>query len=451
MRALLLGLDCVPPALAFDRFAEAMPNLSALRARGLSGPLRSVMPPITVPAWACMTSGRDPGELGVYGFRSRPRDRGYDLRLVRSTDLRAKRVWDRLGEVGRSSAALFVPPSSPPTPLRGVMASCFLTPGEGAAWTFPRAKGAEWEARFGAYHADVRAFRAGDLERIFGELHAMTAQHFALARHVWSEDRPDFMAMVEMGPDRLHHAAWDHLDPASPRYVPGTEWEARGRGYYAALDAELGRLLDAVGDAAVIVASDHGARACEGAFAVNDLLRREGWLALRETPSAPRPLREVVDWPRTRAWAEGGYYARVFLNVAGREPEGALPAAQTDRATAELRQLLLAEGPPGTLVASPTELYGEVRGEAPDLLAIFGDLAWRSVGTVGHHAIASRDLPAGVDGANHDWDGVVVMSGGPFGRGAIEASLFDVGRTLLGLFGVEAGPGWRGKDWSETT
>ena len=45
------------------------------------GPLRSVDPPITVPAWSCMMTGRDPGELGIYGFRNRA-DHGYDSLAV---------------------------------------------------------------------------------------------------------------------------------------------------------------------------------------------------------------------------------------------------------------------------------------------------------------------------------------------------------------------------------
>ncbi|MCB9616310.1 MAG: alkaline phosphatase family protein [Sandaracinus sp.] len=446
MRVLLIGLDCAPPALVFDRFADVMPNLATLRARGISGPLRSVMPPITVPAWTCMLSGRDPGELGIYGFRNRARDRGYGLSMASAKDVGVKRVWDRLGEHGHRVASLFVPPSHPPTPLRGSMASCFLTP-PGAAWTFPPSKAREWESRFGDYRSDVASFRDGDLARIFDELHAMTEQHFALARHVWTEEKPSFLAMVEMGPDRLHHAAWDHLDPSSPRHVPGNPWLERGRAYYAALDRELGRLLDVASDAVVIVASDHGARACEGAFAVNELLRREGWLATTARPSTPTPLREVVDWSRTRAWAEGGYYARLFLNVAGREPSGTIPERAAEAAAEELRALLLAYGPPGTKVWRPRELYGEVKGVAPDLLAVFGDLAWRSVGTLGHDEVRLTTLPRGVDGANHDWNGVVVMSGGPFVRGEVEASIFDVGRTVLGLFGIEPGT-WRGRDWS---
>jgi predicted AlkP superfamily phosphohydrolase/phosphomutase len=65
LRLLILGLDCVPPALLFDRCRDVMPNVSALIERGVHGPLRSSEPPITVPAWACMTSGRDAGELGA--------------------------------------------------------------------------------------------------------------------------------------------------------------------------------------------------------------------------------------------------------------------------------------------------------------------------------------------------------------------------------------------------
>ncbi|HJL25151.1 MAG TPA: alkaline phosphatase family protein, partial [Polyangiaceae bacterium LLY-WYZ-15_(1-7)] len=384
-RALLIGLDCAPPSLVFERWADHLPHLSALRARGRWGPLRSCMPPITVPAWTCMVSGRDPGELGLYGFRNRPRDRGYDLRVASAKDVKVKRVWDRLGEAGHTAAALFVPLSWPPTPLRGWMVSGFLTPDAAKPWAFPRALKAELEARFGPYRVDVADFRGGDLARVFDELHAMTAQHFAMARHVWTEKRPGFLMMVEMGPDRLHHAAWQHLDPAAPGYVPGNPWEARARGYYAALDAEIGRLLaETDEETLVLVASDHGARAMEGAVAVNEVLRRAGWLVLREEPREPTRLREVIDWGRTKAWGEGGYYARIFLNVAGREPAGALPASEAEAARDAIAALLEEAGPAGTRVWRPEALYGTVRGQPPDLLAVFADLAWRAEGSVGH-------------------------------------------------------------------
>ena len=33
----------------------------------------------------------------------------------------------------------------------------------------------------------------------------------------------------------------------------------------------------------------------------------------------------MVDWKKTYAWGEGGYYGRLFLNVQDREPQGLIP------------------------------------------------------------------------------------------------------------------------------
>ena len=79
-RVIVIGLDCAPPALVFDRWREHLPSIARLMDRGSWGPLRSTIPPITVPAWTCMVSGRDPGELGLYGFRNRVAG-SYDLRV----------------------------------------------------------------------------------------------------------------------------------------------------------------------------------------------------------------------------------------------------------------------------------------------------------------------------------------------------------------------------------
>ena len=80
-RVMVVGLDCVPPRFAFDLYRDLMPNLGSLMARGVYGPMRSCEPPITVPAWSAMFSGRDPGELGIYGFQQ-PIAGTYDKRLT---------------------------------------------------------------------------------------------------------------------------------------------------------------------------------------------------------------------------------------------------------------------------------------------------------------------------------------------------------------------------------
>ena len=124
----VIGLDCAEPSLIFDRWIEALPNLRSLIDRGTWGQLRSVDPPITVPAWSCMMTSRDPGELGIYGFRNRA-DHSYDRQFV--ADSRAvpiPRLWDHLGEAGKHVIVLGVPGTYPPAPVAGELVSCFLTP-----------------------------------------------------------------------------------------------------------------------------------------------------------------------------------------------------------------------------------------------------------------------------------------------------------------------------------
>jgi predicted AlkP superfamily phosphohydrolase/phosphomutase len=93
MKLAVLGLDCAAPQLVFDQFRKDLPHLSALMEGGLHGELESTHPPITVPAWSCMMSSRDPGELGFYGFRNR-KDYSYDgYALANSTAVKVPRIW----------------------------------------------------------------------------------------------------------------------------------------------------------------------------------------------------------------------------------------------------------------------------------------------------------------------------------------------------------------------
>lgn len=70
-RLFVIGLDCAEPSLVFDRWREELPHLRQLMEAGTYGGLESTIPPITVPAWTRMLTGKDPGELGFYGFRNR--------------------------------------------------------------------------------------------------------------------------------------------------------------------------------------------------------------------------------------------------------------------------------------------------------------------------------------------------------------------------------------------
>jgi predicted AlkP superfamily phosphohydrolase/phosphomutase len=455
-KVVVVGLDCAPPALVFERYRERMPNLAALMRAGSYGPLRSCTPPITVPAWAVMLTGRDPGELGLYGFRNRE-PRGYRMRTAQSADVRVPWLWERLAQAGKRVAALFVPPTYPPRAVEGgALVSCLLTPGADRPHTHPPALGAELASECGAYIPDVDDVRNADAAQVLAQLYAMTEQHFAIAKRVYRTQRPDFMVMVEVGPDRLHHAFWQHIE----REDAGDPLGGVGRDYYAFLDAQLGGLLELVDDdTAVLVVSDHGARALRGGVCVNEWLIEHGYLVLERPPEGiTAPAELAIDWKRTRAWAEGGYYARVCMNVEGREPHGAIPAARFDAERAALLELLAAlPGPDGARVEHrllvPERCYRAQRGSAPDILAFFGDLDYRALGTVGHGRVHLPHDDRGHDTCNHDWDGIFVMSGGGTPRcGAVTGyALPDVTRTVLGLMGVGCEPDLLGVDRSVAT
>lgn len=451
-RALVLGLDCAPPALVFDRFAGVMPCLSRLRREGAFGRLRSTEPPITMPAWASMASGRDPGELGLYGFRNR--GEGYALTISTARDVKFKRVWDYVGEAGKKVAALYVPPSYPPPPVRGVSLGCFLTPDDAERFAFPPRFQRTLLERFGPHRPDVPGFRADDLPRIEAELFASTRHRFEVLRHVLAEEAPDLTFFVEMGPDRLHHAFFHHFDVDHPRFVPGNPFEDVGARYYAFLDAEIEATLALVPeDTHVLVVSDHGAKPMLGGVAVNELLVREGYLHLKEAPSGPAALvPAMIDWSRTRAWAEGGYYARVFLNVKGREPEGIVAADEVEPLVAELTRLFESlpspEGAPmKTSARRPRDRYRKTRGHPPDLMVYFDDLNRRALGKVGLGAIHLPSDDRGPDACNHDWDGIFIAKGPGFdGVGELRGPhLLDVFPTLLEVMGVSCPGGLAGR------
>jgi predicted AlkP superfamily phosphohydrolase/phosphomutase len=252
---------------------------------------------------------------------------------------------------------------------------------------------------------------------------------------------------VEIGVDRLHHVFWQYYDSTHPKYEPGNKFETAFQDYYRMLDREVGSLLELLPDDVItILMSDHGARPMLGGVCFNDWLIREGYLSLSEQVTEQTPIAKApIDWSKTVAWGDGGYYGRLFLNVKGREPQGQIEPADYETVRDELiAKLESAPGPDGqplgTKVLKPQDVYTEVHGVAPDLIVYFGDLEWRSVGSVGNPSLYTYENDTGPDGANHDRDGVFIMKGLPGqATGKVDGmKLVDVGPSILSIYGIDA-------------
>ena len=453
MKLLVIGLDCAAPELLFGD--EELVNVRRLMEYGAYGRLESVKPPITVPAWMCMSTSQDPGSLGVYGFRNRA-DHSYDgLEIVNSTAFRALTIWDQIAMEGGRSIIVGVPPSYPPRKLNGVNVGCFMTPDpEQQVFTHPASVQEEIKQLVGTYPVDVKGFRTERKEWLRDEIYAMSRKHFEVVRYMMQEHEWDYFQFVEIGLDRMHHGFWQYHDPQHVLYEPGNPYENVIREYYRYLDEEIGSLLELLDDeTAVMVVSDHGAQRLDGGFCVNEWLVQQGLLVLNTYPEEITPFSELdVDWSRTKVWSEGGYYARVFLNVKGREPQGVIELDDYEAFRDEVKALF--EGTTddsgrlmGTRVFKPQEIYEHVRGVAPDLIVYFGDLYWRSIGGVGYSELHIQENDTGPDGCNHAQFGAfVLVVPGVAPRGEMEGvQLLDVAPTLLTAGGYEVPTVMQGK------
>jgi len=443
-RVLVIGLDCFTPQLAFDRYLGGMPHLRRLMDRGYWGKLRSCDPPITVPAWNCMMTSKDPGQLGFYGFRNR-KDHSYEaLYFANSLAVKEPTVWNLLSRKRMDSVLVGIPQTYPPKPLRGHLVTGFLAPDNHSNYTYPAELKAEVEKAAGGYVIDVKDFRTENKEWLKTQIYEMTEKRFRTVRHLLNSKPWDFFMFVEMGPDRLHHGFWRYCEPDHRLFEPGNPFQHVLRDYYHYIDGKIGELLEDVDldSTALFVVSDHGAKSMHGGICVNEWLIREGYLRLKKAPEGPRRLSmDNIDWSATRVWGEGGYYCRLFMNVQGREPQGIVPQQGYEGLRDEIIRKLEALGdengkPIGTVVYRPEDLYRTCRNVPPDLIAYFGDLDWRSVGSVGTGSIHTFENDTGPDDANHDRHGVFVycdprVSGAQAGRELAGISLYDIAPSVL--------------------
>lgn len=460
-RVLIIGWDCAAPELVFDAFKDDMPNTHRLMQEGIYGQLESTIPPITVPAWMCMMTSRDPGELGIYGFRNR-QDYSYNaLTIANAHAVQVPILWDLLGQAQKRSVVLGLPLTYPAKPFPGWMVTSFLTPGDlnspltqsNLQWTFPPRLTREIAQVAPDYMIDIPNFRTDKRAELEQQLLKMTRARFKFARYLLEKKAWDFFMMVEMGSDRLHHAFWRFWDKTHPKYEPNSPFADTMRNYYRTLDEELGQMLAYIDDdTTVMIVSDHGAKRMDGGICVNEWLQKHGYLTLKTEPQGiTRFNTDMVDWQHTKAWGEGGYYARIFINVAGREPNGIVNSQDYESVRDELKvrlEAIVDESGQNinTRVFKPEEVYKECRNIAPDLIVYFGDLFWRSVGSIGYNSIYTYENDTGPDDCNHAEMGMFILKDGRETRGLVPTrSIYAIAPTVLNEFGIDIPPAMCGQ------
>ena len=475
-RLLIVGLD----GASFDGLTPlcergVMPTLTRLVEQGVSGPLESVVPPITPAAWASFLTGKSPGRHGIFDFRVYD-PRSYRDSFVSRRNLHDATIWDALAAAGRRAAVLNMPMMYPPPRGPVTVVSGFDTPSTAAAFTHPPALRDRILETFPDYDFVAEPdpsdpdLRDDEKFRSFIAAIDRSLEHRTRVAEMILDDEPlDVMAVHFQDVDALQHKAWREIvDPTAD-----AARRAAVTGVFGRLDACLARLLQAAGpQAQVLVVSDHGFGDHRGRIYPNVLLERWGYLSwpgrrrARLERSLRKRLRRVgllgpresndwferirtegveralpVRWDRTRAYvALAEIHALLYLNLKGREPEGVVePGAEADALRQEIIDRFAGvrdaatDRPLFDAVLAGSEVYPQdPRGVRPDVVLIpsSGYTIYRSLNP--RRWIERYDI----SGGTHRSTGILIAAGPGIQPGRVSGNLVDLAPTILACAGT---------------
>ncbi len=360
---MVVGLDGFPHSLLAPLAAAgATPRLAALAGAGRFARMTVTLPEISAVSWPSFATGVDPGGHGVFGF-TELKAGSYDLRFTSAADVKAPTIWDRLGRVGKRAVVINQPSTYPARAINGVMVAGFVAVDFDRAIMPPAFRP---QLRKLGYEIDVDTVKCREDHALLEkQLRSTLAGRRAAAEYLWDHEDWDYFELVVTGTDRLHHYMWDALaDAGHPR-----------RGFALSYYREVDRLVGDIYDRAVAAGapfyllSDHGFCAVEKEFYVSTWLIQEGYLAFEGGKGDS--LAALA--PGTRAFALDPN--RIYVNVAGKYPRGAVRPGDVPALRAELKSRLLALTYQGRPVARKVfereEIYeGPYAPQGPDLVVV---------------------------------------------------------------------------------
>ncbi|MFV2045599.1 MAG: alkaline phosphatase family protein, partial [Anaerolineales bacterium] len=288
-KLLLIGID----AATFDVIDALvsrgkLPTLAHLMRTGVSGELRSTIPPMSPVAWSSLITGMNPGKHGIFNF-TRPRANTYDIEFVNGGMRKAPALWSILSSNGRQVGVINVPMSFPPERVNGFLISGMDAPGPDSQFTYPPSLREEIRKQVGGYDIDYLfsgMSTEGNEPEILSGLRRMANQRAATARYLMRTWNWDFFMPVFIVIDRVQHHFWHYSDPSHSAHRPDLidKYGSVVHDMYELIDSHISGLLDLMpDDGLVMIVSDHGFGPNDKSVPFLDMkewLRSEGLLSL---------------------------------------------------------------------------------------------------------------------------------------------------------------------------
>ncbi len=479
MKLLIVGIDGATFDLIHPWAQEGyLPNLTKLMSGGVQSNLASTLPPVTSPAWPTFMTGCNPGKHGVFDF-IQPSGANYDL--VNSTKIKQPTLWQRLSASGYRVGVLNVPVTYPPQPINGFMISGILSP-KGGEICYPADLISRYKSDLGDYRvAPNIQYKQGTEAEFIDDIYGLIRAHGDWALHLMKAESWDVLMMHFIALDIMMHALWRFMDRSHERYEPSPNENAIRDGYRL-VDEYIGRMLEALpDDAAVMVMSDHGFGPLRNMVNLNVFLMQKGLLKLSRKPMtqlkasafrlgltpagvyriveklgiqnmATRVSKntrnqvvgkflsfENVDWGQTTAYSMG-HVGQIYMNVAGREPNGIIEKDNYDLARKQvidaLQDLHDEAGRPliSQIIIREETYQGPFAEDGPDLHLIIDDynmIAFPLFATDGK--VITNQIRG--DSGCHRREGIFIAKG-PSIKSDLqlpEASILDLAPTILHL------------------
>lgn len=422
----MLGLDGSPlPLLRRLIGSGDLPNLARAFESGSAIEMNSSLPDVSAVAWTSINTGKNPAKHGIYGFVDRKPGSNV-IEVMTARHVRAKTLWELVSQVGRPAIAVNVPLSYPPQQINGVVISDFLAPTLNERSVYPT-RVLPYLKEIG-YRIDTDPSVARrSLDDFLQDFHVTAEKRADAVLHLMATEPWDFFQVVFMETDRLHHFMWQYMEEDDPDY--GKKFVDA----YRHIDAQAGRILDRLSDDdQLIILSDHGFTTLRREVYLNVWLEEQGYLCFR--PGEEKGLGSME--PSSRAFSLDP--GRIYINLAGREPDGSVSPPDAPALTAELcRKLGELRDPESADLMLRTidradDIYsGPLRRLAPDILVMGAD-GYDVKGTFESTSLTGRGPLVGM----HKYDNATL-----FVRGrklsSDHASVRDVFPTACALLGID--------------
>ena len=425
-RIIIFGLDGATFDLMRPWVAQGeLPNMKRLFEGGMCGELKSVMPPMSPPAWTSFMTGKNQGKHGIFDFTERVPN-SYSIKFINSSKRRAKTIWRIMSDAGKRVAVIGVPFTYPPEEIKGVMISGFDAPGTGGgvadkSTMHPPELYNELLAKVGRYYIASNLVGIKDDKARLEEVLKTLQRKIETASYLLKRERWDCFTFVIGETDAAAHYFWKYSDPFSPLAEP-----AQNNGLkdailtvYKRADEFLGTILESLDkDTSFFIISDHGQGGCSNkVIYLNRWLEKEGFLRFEKSGiieasyknakrmtlnilkqigvTLPPSIKKLIltktrihnkfestlrfygiIWKETVAYAEETpYYPMIWINRKGREPMGIVSDQEYNSLRNRIIERLCKFTDPETgkrvvrHVYKREELYnGDYADVAPDLI-----------------------------------------------------------------------------------